>query len=74
MDERLLDNDREWREFIIGKLETIEEKVTDSRIEIAQLKTKAAVWGAVAGAVPVAIFAVIQLFGFLNQHFNGGSK
>jgi hypothetical protein len=37
------------------KIEALDEKVTLCRIEIAGLKVKSGIWGAVAGMIPVAI-------------------
>ena len=49
-------------ELIVIKLETFEkdlkaldEKVTLCRVDIAGLKVKSGIWGAVAGMIPVAI-------------------
>ena len=49
-------------ELIVIKLETFEkdlkaldEKVTLCRVDIAGLKVKSGIWGAIAGMIPVAI-------------------
>ena len=52
----------EWKKLVLFQLErnTSEHRVLDRRVseiqtDIAQLKTKAGVWGALAGAIPVLV-------------------
>lgn len=44
-----------------GDIHTLDEKVTLLRIDIAQLKVKAGVWGAAAGMIPALITAAAVL-------------
>lgn len=37
------------------KIKCVDKKVTDVRIEVAGLKVKAGIWGAIAGLIPVSI-------------------
>lgn len=59
--------------MVIGKLDQLErdiidldEKVTLLRIDVAQLKVKAGMWGAVAGMVPALITAFVAFSGQLG--------
>lgn len=44
-------------------LEALDEKVTLLRIDVAQLKVKAGMWGAVAGMVPALVTALVAFTG-----------
>lgn len=57
-----------YEKLVMDKLETLEEdivalneQVTLMRIDIAQLKIKAGIWGGVAGMVP-AVVGVLAIF------------
>ena len=57
-----------YQRLVMAKLEQLDtditlldEKVTLLRIDVAQLKIKAGVWGATAGMVPALITSVIAL-------------
>jgi len=64
----ILNNEREWRQYLVKQLDCIEKKVVDNRIEITKLKTKAVIWGAVAGGIPVTILLLIQIINFISNH------
>jgi len=58
----------EWSRYVLKSIEDlqkeviiVQEIVTKTRIDIAQLKVKAGIWGLIGGAIP-AIAAVIFLF------------
>lgn len=59
INEILLDNDREWRKYILAKLNQIEEKLTANHVDISVMKAKACVYGAVAGSIPGCIATII---------------
>ena len=42
-------------ELIIARLDRIETKVDISIVDIATLKVKSGIWGAIAGAIPAAV-------------------
>lgn len=49
-----------WRLDDLAKgLERVEDKVDGLLIDVAMLKVKAGVWGAVAGLIPAGVAAVI---------------
>ena len=59
----------EWRNHVLIELEKnssqhekIFEAIKETRTEIATLKVKSGVWGAVAGLIPVGIGLLIFLF------------
>lgn len=59
-----------YERLVMDKLDTLEEelhgldeKVTLLRIDVAQLKIKAGVWGAVAGMVPALIASFVAFSG-----------
>ncbi len=47
------------QDIILDKLNNIDEKVTQCQIDIATLKVKSGVWGAVAGMIPGLIGLVM---------------
>ena len=51
-----------YQEVISKDLHEIHEKVTRLRIEVAELKIKASVWGVIGGCIPVAIMIAIEIF------------
>ena len=53
---------REWSKYVLKEMErlntcykSIDEKQRQIAIEIAMLKVKAGVWGAIGGAIPILI-------------------
>lgn len=48
----MLNADREWIE---EKFESLRREVVKVQIDIATLKVKASLWGALAGAIPVIV-------------------
>lgn len=58
-------NEKEWRQYLLKRIDCLEAKVVkglqEARVEIAVLKTKAGVWGAVGGMIPVAIIIILWL-------------
>ena len=60
-----IENEKEWRHYLLQRLDCLEAKVVkglrDTSVEIAILKTKAGIWGAVGGVIPVAIIIVLWL-------------
>jgi len=57
-----LDTWNEWSRHVLKELERLNastgdiyEKVNQVRIEIAMLKVKAGIWGAIGGAIPVVV-------------------
>ena len=68
----------EWQKLVLDKLDTIDEVKDDVkeimtndlphiREEIATLKVKAGIWGAIAGALPALIISAISIFIVLSQ-------
>jgi len=65
------DNGNNWeqhRKFVVNTLERHEQRLNEihdlqreTLVAIATLKVKSGVWGAIAGAVPVAILIAIYL-------------
>lgn len=60
----------EYRQFVVRKLEEqsasisgIEDQITLMRIDLAMLKVRAGLWGALAGAVPSGIAVTLLLTG-----------
>lgn len=58
-----------WERHVIEELrrlskghDDIKNEIRQIAIDIASLKTRAAVWGAVAGSIPMIIFTLIDLF------------
>jgi hypothetical protein len=45
------------------KVDHMDEKLTLVRIDVAQLKVKAGIWGAAAGMVPALVTALAVFFG-----------
>lgn len=54
-------SEKEWREFILVELRGLSEKQQNIRVDVAMLKVKAGVWGAIAGAIPAAVMLVVML-------------
>jgi hypothetical protein len=61
-----------YERLVMSKLETLEtrvdgldEKLTLIRIDVAQLKVKAGIWGAAAGMIPAIVTALAVLVGGL---------
>lgn len=59
-----------YERLVMNKLETLEdrvdgldEKLTLIRIDVAQLKVKAGIWGAAAGMIPAIVTALAVLIG-----------
>ena len=59
---------KEWSKYVLKELERLNEcykklddKVDSVRREIAVLKVKSGIWGAVAGMIPVAVLVVLFL-------------
>lgn len=50
-------------EELDADIKALDEKVTLLRIDVAQLKIKAGIWGAVAGMIPGIISAVLLFSG-----------
>ena len=59
------ENEQEWRQYLIKRIDCLEAKVVvglrDASVEIAVLKTKAGIWGAIGGMIPVAIIIILWL-------------
>jgi hypothetical protein len=60
----------EYRQYIVRKLDEqskelaeIRDQVTLMRIDLAMLKVRAGAWGALAGAIPVAVATVAVMLG-----------
>lgn len=58
----------EWSKYVLKELERLSDcyegirgDITDIKTEIATLKVKAGIWGAVGAMVPIAIMLVVQL-------------
>jgi hypothetical protein len=56
----------QWSRHVLAKLDKLDEnycrldkRLQDIRIEVATLKVKASVWGALAGLVPAAIVVIL---------------
>lgn len=52
----------QWGKYVLKELErlnacytSLDKNVTDVKVEIARLKVKSGVWGAIGGVIPVAI-------------------
>jgi len=57
-----------WSEHVLYQIESLNgcvyelrEKLSSADIEIARLKDKAKIWGAIGGAIPVAVAILIWL-------------
>ena len=50
-------------EALDKRVEGIDEKLTLVRIDVAQLKIKAGIWGAAAGMIPALVTGLAVLFG-----------
>jgi len=57
----------EWRNLVLRDLKTLSQKIEDLRREqgsilqqLAELKVKSGVWGAVGACVPIALLLVVQ--------------
>ena len=46
-------------DLILKRLDSLEEKMDLCRVEIAGLKVKSGVWGAIAGTIPVLVGVVM---------------
>lgn len=64
----------EWGKYVLKELErlnacyaSLDEKVDKTNIEIAKLKIKSGVWGAIAGLIPVVIVLIIVYIKFSNK-------
>ena len=65
----------EWRNHVLLELEenskqmkNIYESLNNVKIEIAKLKVKSGVWGALAGAIPASI---ILIYMYVKNKFGG---
>ena len=47
--------------LIIQKVDALDEKITLVRIDVAQLKVKAGIWGAAAGMIPAVVTGLAVL-------------
>lgn len=61
-----------WQKYVVNTLEDMKKgqdelyaEITDVRIEVAGLKVKAGIWGALAGVLPAGIMAAI--FGLIKH-------
>ena len=52
----IADNEKEWRYHILKKLEWFEKEQIKHGKDIARLGVKSSIWGAVGGAIIVAIW------------------
>ena len=59
-----------YEKMVLNRLEALErdissldDKVTLLRIDVGQLKVKAGMWGAIAGAVPALVVALVAFTG-----------
>lgn len=50
-------------ETLEGRVDAVDEKVVLLRIDVAQLKVKAGVWGAAAGMIPALVTGLAVLVG-----------
>lgn len=50
-------------EALDDKVEAMDEKLTLVRIDVAQLKVKAGIWGAAAGMIPALVTGLAVFFG-----------
>ncbi len=57
------ENEKEWRQYLIGRLDSLHTKVDKNTVEIAKLVTKASIWGAFAGLV---VAGILGLFGWFK--------
>lgn len=48
-------------EKLSEQMEKIYDKIEEIKIEMAVVKTKAGVWGAIAGAIPVLVIVILYL-------------
>lgn len=55
-------SDDKWREQLNFKLDTIDEKITNVRIDVAMLKVKSGIWGMLGGFIPVIIMIIIEVY------------
>ena len=71
MDDELMAEDNGWSKYekmVIEKLDDhdqkftgIEDKLTQIQVDIATLKVKAGVWGAIGGLIP-AVIAIVMFY------------
>lgn len=67
----------EWSKHVLAELErlngcydTISDSVNKIHVEIAMLKVKSGIWGAIGGFIPVCILLIFYL---LNSHAHAAS-
>ncbi len=68
--DRTTDGFMEYRQYIVRKLDeqseelkALRDEVTLMRIDLAMLKVRAGLWGALAGAIPAAIGVLAMTYG-----------
>ena len=52
-------NEDKWHEYLLQKLNQIDEHLIEIKVEVATLRGKAAVWGSVSGLVVAAILTFL---------------
>lgn len=52
----------EWRSHLTLKLDAIDEKITNVRIDVAMLKVKSGIWGILGGFIPVVIMIIVEAY------------
>jgi len=69
------DNCNNWSKHVLTELErlkecvlSIQEEVIQTRIELAKLKVRAGIWGAVGAMIPVVIGTAIAIAVFFHGH------
>lgn len=48
--------------YIQEKLDSLDEKLTLVRVDIAGLKVKSSIWGIIGGSIPILVLLAINLF------------
>ncbi len=51
--------EEKWHEYLLQKLTQIDEHLIEIKVEVATLKTKAAIWGSVSGVIVAALISYI---------------
>ena len=66
MDERaleyLIENEKEWRKYLVKKIDAVEEEQSKQGKAIVKLKVKASIWGFLSGSIPAAVLLALNFF------------
>lgn len=66
--ELVIDNDREWRKFMLNQIETIRESQTSMLITVTTLKVKFGLIGGFFGFLGGSLGALITILTYLKKH------